>query len=229
MQRILLVEDERKIAESLGQGLKEQHFAVDIATDGLKGQILASQGGYDLYIIDINLPLMNGYDLCRQIRSSGENPRIILLTALGSTADKLTGFDSGADDYIVKPFDFKELLARIYALFRRSQPQPAGSHLLHAGNLEMNLDKQEVVRGGVSVPLTSKEFQLLEYLVRNRNKVVSRVDIARDVWDIDWETRTNVIDVYVNFLRKKIDRDFNPKLIHTLVGRGYILKDDDPI
>lgn len=229
MQRILLVEDERKIAESLGQGLKEQHFAVDIASDGLKGQSLAAQGGYDLYIIDINLPLMNGYDLCRQIRSSGENPRIILLTALGSTADKLTGFDSGADDYIVKPFDFKELLARIHALFRRSQPQPAGSHLLYAGNLEMNLDKQEVVRGGVAVPLTAKEFQLLEYLVRNRNKVVSRVDIARDVWDIDWETHTNVIDVYVNFLRKKIDRDFNPKLIHTLVGRGYILKDDDPI
>lgn len=229
MQRILLVEDERKIAESLGQGLKEQHFTVDIATDGVKGRNFFERQPFDLYIIDINLPLLNGYDLCRLIRSSDENARIILLTALGSTQEKLNGFDSGADDYIVKPFDFKELLARIHALFRRSQPQPIEGRLLHADNLEMNLDKQEVVRGGVSVPLTAKEFQLLEYLVRNRNKVVSRVDIARDVWDIDWETRTNVIDVYVNFLRKKIDRDFDPKLIHTLVGRGYMLKDDHSV
>jgi DNA-binding response OmpR family regulator len=229
MQRILLVEDERKIAESLGQGLKEQHFAVDIATDGVKGRNFFERQPFDLYIIDINLPLLNGYDLCRLIRSTDENARIILLTALGSTREKLNGFDSGADDYIVKPFDFKELLARIHALFRRSQPQPIESRMLHAGNLEMNLDKQEVMRGGVSVPLTAKEFQLLEYLVRNRNKVVSRVDIARDVWDIDWETRTNVIDVYVNFLRKKIDRDFDPKLIHTLVGRGYMLKDDHSV
>lgn len=223
--RILLVEDEKKIAESLGQGLAEQQFLVDIARDGLLGKKLFLENAYDLSIIDINLPLLNGYELCRFIRSSDENARIILLTALGTTDHKLAGFRMGTDDYIVKPFDFKELLARIGVLLRRSYAPPVESRYLKVANLMMHLENQEVSRGDVSISLTAKEFQLLEYFIRHKNKVVSRVDIARDVWEIDWETRTNVIDVYVNFLRKKIDRDFSPKLIHTLVGRGYILKD----
>ncbi|TDW96457.1 response regulator transcription factor [Dinghuibacter silviterrae] len=223
--RILLVEDERKIAESLQQGLGEQQFSVDIARDGLEGKKRSQETPYDLYIIDINLPLLDGYELCRLVRASDEHAKIILLTALGTTEHKLNGFQAGADDYIVKPFDFKELVARVGVLLRRSPAFVAEKRYLHAANLTMYLDTQEVTRDGLAIALTAKEFQLLEYLVRNKNKIVSRVDIARDVWDIDWETRTNVIDVYVNFLRKKIDRDFNPKLIHTLVGRGYILKD----
>ena len=225
--RILLVEDERKIADSLAQGLQEHQFQVDVALDGLKGKSLFQEHSYDLSIIDINLPGLNGYELCKFVRSSDPNARIILLTALGTTDDKLNGFQVGTDDYVVKPFDFNELLARIGVLLKRTSVQEA--HYLQVGNLTMHLENQEVHRDGIRIPLTAKEFQLLEYLVRHRGKLVSRADIARDVWDIDFETRTNVIDVYVNFLRKKIDRDFSPKLIHTLVGRGYILKDENKV
>ena len=223
--KILLVEDEKKIAESLKKGLTEQHYHVEVAFDGIIGKKLFETFPFDLIILDINLPGMNGYDLCREIRKKSEQIPVIMLTALSATDDKIEGFDAGADDYIVKPFDFKELLVRIRALLKRiNQNMPSGN-MLKVADLVMNLDSKEVTRAEVPISLTTKEFQLLEYLVRNKNRVVSRADIALNVWDIDFDTKTNVIDVYVNFLRKKVDKDFESKLIHTQVGMGYILKE----
>jgi len=170
---------------------------------------------------------MNGYELARHIRSYNEEILVIMLTAMNTTEDKIEGFEAGADDYIVKPFDFQELLVRIRALLKRLHHQPAaGANILKVGDLVMNLDSKEVSREGRNIPLTAKEFQLLEYLIRNKNKVVSRIDIAMNVWDIDFDTKTNVIDVYVNFLRKKIEKDFSSKLIYTQVGMGYVLKEN---
>ena len=224
--KILLVEDEKKIAETLRKGLTEHHYQVDVAYDGAAGKLLFDTNSYDLAILDINLPLMNGYELARHIRGYNEEILVIMLTAMNTTEDKIEGFEAGADDYIVKPFDFQELLVRIRALLKRLHHQPgAGSNILKVGDLVMNLDSKEVTREGRAIPLTAKEFQLLEYFIRNKNKVVSRIDIAMNVWDIDFDTKTNVIDVYVTFLRKKLDRDFPNKLIHTQVGMGYILKE----
>ncbi|HLI93571.1 MAG TPA: response regulator transcription factor [Puia sp.] len=225
--RILLVEDEKKIAESLRKGLSEHRYEVDVAYDGAIGRKLFDQKMYDLAILDINLPLMNGYELARYIRQSNDEILVIMLTAMNTTEDKIEGFEAGADDYIVKPFDFQELLVRIRALLKRLHHQPAaGANVLKVADLTMNLDSKEVSRDGRIIPLTAKEFQLLEYFIRNKNKVVSRVDIALNVWDIDFDTKTNVIDVYVNFLRKKIEKDFASKLIYTQVGMGYVLKEN---
>ncbi|MBC7629614.1 response regulator transcription factor [Ferruginibacter sp.] len=223
--KILLVEDEKKIADTLSKGLRELDYHVQTAYDGNIGLRIFDSGSFNLIITDINIPGINGYDLCRIIRSRNQHIPIIMLTALNTTDDKIEGFDAGADDYLVKPFEFKELLARIRALLKRTMNQqlPAGN-ILKVANLEMNIDSMEVNRDGKSINLTAKEFQLLEYFMRNRNRVVSRADIAVKVWDIDFDTKTNVIDVYVNFLRNKIDRDFEPKLIHTQVGMGYMLK-----
>ena len=222
---ILLVEDEKKIADALKMGLGEQQFNVELAYDGLIGKRLFETHSFDLIILDINLPGINGYDLCKHIRARNEKVPVIMLTALDTTDDKIEGFDAGADDYIVKPFDFKELLVRIRALLKRIHKQVHTGNLLKVDDLVMNLDSKEVSRSGKAIPLTAKEFQLLEYFVRNKNRVVSRVDIALNVWDIDFETKTNVIDVYVNFLRKKLEKDEGKRLIHTQVGMGYILKD----
>ncbi|HTI12444.1 MAG TPA: response regulator transcription factor [Puia sp.] len=225
--KILLVEDEKKIAETLRKGLTEQHYEVDVAYDGGAGKKLFDTNPYDLAILDINLPVMNGYELARHIRSYNEEILVIMLTAMNTTEDKIEGFEAGADDYIVKPFDFQELLVRIRALLKRLHHQPgAGTNILKVGDLIMNLDSKEVTREGRTIPLTAKEFQLLEYFIRNKNKVVSRIDIAMNVWDIDFDTKTNVIDVYVNFLRKKIEKDFSSKLIYTQVGMGYVLKEN---
>jgi two-component system copper resistance phosphate regulon response regulator CusR len=222
---ILLVEDEKKIADILKKGLTEQHFHVTLAYDGIIGQKLFESGHFDLVILDINLPGINGYELCRIIRNRNEKVPVIMLTALTATEDKIEGFESGADDYIVKPFDFKELLVRIRALLKRIYQHVQPGNILKVSDLVMNMESKEVTRSGQSISLTAKEFQLLEYFVRNKNRVVSRADIALNVWDIDFDTKTNVIDVYVNFLRKKIDKDFPNKLIHTQVGMGYILKE----
>lgn len=224
--KILLVEDEKKIAESLKKGLTEQHYHVEVAYDGIIGKKLFETFPFDLIILDINLPGMNGYDLCREIRKKSEQIPVIMLTALSATDDKIEGFDAGADDYIVKPFDFKELLVRIRALLKRTNQNMPSGNMLKVADLVMNLDSKEVTRAETPISLTTKEFQLLEYLVRNKNRVVSRADIALNVWDIDFDTKTNVIDVYVNFLRKKVDKDFESKLIHTQVGMGYILKEN---
>lgn len=222
--RILLVEDEKKIADSLKKGLSEQNYHVEVAYDGIEGKKLFESQKFDLVILDINLPGHNGYTLCKKIRNRNPSIPIVMLTALSATDDKIEGFDAGADDYIVKPFDFKELLVRIRALLKRVYNNIPIGNILRVGDLIINLDSKEVTRGGNGIALTAKEFQLLEYLVKNRNKVVSRADIALNVWDIDFDTKTNVIDVYVNFLRKKLDHDFEKKIIHTHVGVGYVLK-----
>jgi DNA-binding response OmpR family regulator len=223
--KILIVEDEKKIADSLKKGLSEQNYQVDVAYDGISGKIQFESQPYDLVILDINLPGMSGISLCKKIRNRNPTIPIVMLTAVSATDNKIEGFDAGADDYIVKPFEFKELLVRIRALLKRIyQIIPVGN-ILKVGDLVINLDSKEVARGGNGISLTAKEFQLLEYLVRNRNKVVSRADIALNVWDIDFDTKTNVIDVYVNFLRKKLDHDHEKKIIHTQIGVGYILKE----
>lgn len=229
-QHILLVEDEKKIADALQSGLMEELFDVDVAYNGLEGKKLYLSNDYDLIILDINMPFINGYELCRIIRERDSRIPIIMLTALNLTDNKVQGFDMGADDYIVKPFEFRELLARIKAMLRRADAQtenPEEEKILSIADLEVNLDNKEVKRSNQKITLTAKEFQLLEYLLKNKGKVVSRSDIAKDVWDIDFDTQTNVIDVYVNFLRKKLDKDFSPKLIHTQVGMGYILKTEE--
>lgn len=223
--KILLAEDEKKIADVLQQGLTEQQYLVTVAYDGNIARELIETQGFDLVILDINLPGMNGYDLCRYIRNRDEKIPVIMLTAMSSLSDKLEGFDAGADDYILKPFDFKELLVRIKALLKRIHRHVVPGTVLKVSDVVMNLENKEVKRGGKPIPLTAKEFQLLEYFVKNKNRTVSRADIALNVWDLDFDTKTNVIDVYVNFLRKKLEKDGMPRLIHTQVGMGYILKE----
>lgn len=226
-RKILLVEDEPKIADTLKQGLIENGFHAELAYDGNIGWKLFQTHSFDLVVLDINLPGLNGYELCKMIRTQDAQVPVIMLTALSSLNDKIEGYDAGADDYIIKPFEFKELLMKIRALLRRSLSQqvPMGN-MLKADELEMNLDSKEVFRDGQPIQLTAKEFQLLEYLMRNKNKVVSRADIAVHVWDIDFDTNTNVIDVYINYLRNKVDKPFEEKLIQTQVGMGYILKEN---
>ena len=225
-RRILIVEDEKKIADTIKFGLSEFGFDVEVSYDGIVGLHLFNAQDFNLVILDINLPGMNGYELCKAIRSKNQQIPIIMLTSMIALKDKVEGYDSGADDYMIKPFEFKELLMKIRALLKRtmSQSLPVGN-VLKASDLEMNLDSKEVKRDDKKINLTSKEFQLLEYLLRNKNKVVSRVDIAINVWDVDFETNTNVIDVYISYLRNKVDKGFKHKLIQTHVGMGYILKE----
>jgi len=225
-RKILIVEDERKIADTLKFGLEEKGFYVEVAYDGTIGHRIFKSHKFNLIILDINLPGINGFELCRMMRKEDPNIPIIMVTSLPTIDDKVEGYDSGADDYIVKPFEFKELLLKIRALLKRTMFQnfPMGN-LLHADDLEMNLESKEVKRAGTKINLTAKEFQLLEFLLRNKNKVVSRADLAMSVWDIDFERSTNVIDVYINYLRKKVDKNFEHKLIQTHVGMGYILKE----
>jgi two-component system, OmpR family, copper resistance phosphate regulon response regulator CusR len=225
-RRILIVEDEKKIADTIKFGLGEFGFEVEVSYDGIVGLHLFNAQDFNLVILDINLPGMNGYDLCKAIRLKNQQIPIIMLTSMIALKDKVEGYDSGADDYMIKPFEFKELLLKIRALLKRTMNQslPVGN-VLKASDLEMNLDSKEVKRDDKIINLTSKEFQLLEYLLRNKNKVLSRVDIAIHVWDVDFETNTNVIDVYISYLRNKVDKGFTHKLIQTHVGMGYILKE----
>lgn len=226
-QRILLVEDEQKIADTLKLGLTENGYTVEVAYDGTVGLKLFETAPFHLIVLDLNLPGINGYELCKIIRSKNAQVPVIMLTALSSLNDKIEGYDAGADDYIIKPFEFKELLMKIRVLLKRTMQQPvAAGNILKAGDLVMNLDSKEVRREDRVINLTAKEFQLLEYLLRNKNKVVSRADIAINVWDIDFDTNTNVIDVYINYVRNKVDKPFGEKLIQTQVGMGYILKEN---
>ena len=226
-RKILIVEDEKKIADTIKLGLTENGYQIDVAYDGNIGHKLYTANDYNLVILDINLPGMNGYELCKIIRAGNPGIPIIMLTAMSTLNDKVEGYDAGADDYLVKPFEFKELLLKIRVLLKRTMQQniPVGN-VLKAADLEMNLDSKEVKRDGVPINLTAKEFQLLEYLMRNKNRVVSRADIAINVWDIDFDTNTNVIDVYINYVRNKVDKNFPKKLIQTQVGMGYILKEN---
>jgi two-component system copper resistance phosphate regulon response regulator CusR len=225
-RRILLIEDERKIADTLKFGLEENGFQVEVAYDGSIGLKLFEIFTFDIVVLDINLPGLNGYELCKIIRARNNQVPVIMLTALTSLDHKIEGYDSGADDYLIKPFEFRELMMKLRVLLRRSAVSSISTvgNILKADDLEMNLDSREVKREGMLINLTTKEFQLLEYLLRNKNRVVSRADIAINVWDIDFDTNTNVIDVYINYVRNKIDKPFEHKLIQTQIGMGYILK-----
>lgn len=228
--KILIVEDEARVLQFIKQGLEENGFEVDSAYDGEFGRKLALSKKYDIIILDVIIPRLNGLELCKKIREHDKSVKILMLTALGTLNDKLIGFDAGADDYLVKPFDFPELLARIKSLVKRtshiSDNAESSSHIIHVADLELNLNNKRVRRGGREITLTAKEFALLELLALNKNKVLSKSEIAEKVWSITFDSGTNVIEVYINFLRKKIDKDFSVKLLHTLVGMGYILKDE---
>lgn len=226
---ILVVEDEVKVADLIKRGLEAQGFKVEIAYDGMMGRRLGVQKKYDLIILDVNLPHENGYEVCRSIRERNAKVPILFLTALDTLDDKLIGFDAGADDYIPKPFEMKELLARVRVFLKRSgsyNADPAGSRMLQVADLILDIDSKTVVRAGRKVELTAKEFHLLQYFLENKNRVVSKVDIAEKIWNITFDTGTNVIEVYVNYLRNKVDKGFDRKLIHTIIGMGYVLKEE---
>lgn len=225
--KILIVEDERSIADALYTGLKESGFDATAAYYGENGFELFRQEHFDLVLLDINLGDIDGFELCRRIRLADISIGIIMLTSLHEFSNKMLGYDAGADDYIVKPIDFQELLLKIGALLKRTMKTATPVSILKSHDLEMDLNKKEVKRGDYKINLTAKEFHLLEYLLRNKNKVVSRAEIAMHVWGIDFNTNTNVIDVYISYLRNKIDRNFNPKLIHTHFRMGFVLKENE--
>lgn len=229
MNRILVLEDEQRVAGLLQRGLEEIGYSVTVAYDGDMGLRLFKAGEFDLVISDIIMPKMNGFEFCKEIRAINKTVPVIMLTALGATDDKLEGFDAGADDYMVKPFDIRELDARIRVLLKRSSAANGEEEPEHisCGSLTVDLKTRSVEREGMPVKLTPKEFNLLVYMVRNAGRVVSRVEIAEKVWNTHFDTGTNFIDVYINYLRKKIDRDFEPKLIHTVAGVGFILRNGD--
>jgi DNA-binding response OmpR family regulator len=221
--KVLIIEDEPKVVEFLKKGLEELGYEVDIAYDGQMGERLAQKNTYNIILMDVIMPMVNGYELCRRIREKNQSVPIIMLTALGATDDKLTGFDAGADDYLVKPFEFKELIARIKALTKRATGVVQAQNNLKVFDLTLDLDKKSLTRGSKTIDLTAKEFGLLELLMLNKGRVLSRAEIAEKIWDITFDTGTNVVDVYINILRKKVDKDFENKLIHTKIGMGYYL------
>lgn len=222
---ILIVEDEVKVANHLKQGLEENGYSVNIAYDGSMGLRLFEQNKYELVLLDAVLPGKNGFEICREIRKNNLSTKIIMLTALGTTDDKVEGLESGADDYLVKPFDFRELLARIKVVCKRTSIEQLSSSVLKMADLELDLIKKVAKRNNETIELTAKEYSLLEFLMRNKARVLSRIQIIEKVWELDFDTGTNVVDVYVNILRKKIDKRSTRKLIHTRVGMGYYMDD----
>lgn len=226
MIKILLIEDEPKTVQSLKQGLEENHYAVDVAYDGNMGKQLAMRTTYQLIISDIIIPGINGLELCKYLRAEGIQTPILMLTALSTTDDKLVGFEAGADDYLAKPFDFKEFLARVKALIKRSNQTLIEAQVLKFADLELDLTSKIVTRAGQKINLTAKEFQLMEYFLRNQEKVISKAEIAENIWEVEDEGSSNLIEVYVNYLRKKVDKGFPSKLIHTQFGMGYILRQE---
>lgn len=220
---ILLIEDEPEVAAFIKTGLEEQQHHLTVVYDGLEGAAIAIQQNFDLLILDILLPNYSGLKVCQQVRVHKKDLPILMLTAMGTLTDKVKGFENGADDYLTKPFHFEELLARINALTRR-RTNPSGK-IYKVDDLEVDCNKSTVYRAGVEIPLTTKEFTLLEILIANKNKVLSRSEIAGEVWGINFDRGTNLIDVYINYLRTKIDKNQSKKLIHTVIGRGYVLKD----
>jgi heavy metal response regulator len=221
--RILVIEDEKKVADFIKRGLKEEGYVVDVTSDGEDGYFQATEIPYDLIVLDLMLPKLDGLSLCRKLRQNDIQTPLIMLTAKDSVKDKVIGLDSGADDYLTKPFSFEELLARIRALLRkRKNQQPIQ---LKVADLVLDLVSHKVWRGKNEIILTVKEYTLLEYFMRNAGTVITRTMISEHVWDINFDTFTNVIDVYVNYLRNKIDKDQKIKLIHTVRGRGYVLEE----
>ena len=222
--RILVVEDQPKMASFIKKGLLAQGHIVDLAETGSAAESLVSDSPYDLIVLDVGLPDQNGMDTARHIRRDGYKGPILMLTALSSTKDKIHGLDAGADDYLTKPFDFEELLARIRALLRRNSGSETSTKLRFS-DIELDMVLRKVVRANIELNLTAREFSLLEYFMRHPNRPLTRVEISEHVWDVNFDTNTNVIDVYINMLRKKVDTPFSKKLIHTMVGFGYILKE----
>lgn len=223
--KILLIEDEIKTAIALKKGLEEFHYDTDVANDGEEGINKARNKSYDLIITDIMMPVLNGIEFCSKLRKEGINTPVLMLTALGTIDDKTIGFESGADDYLVKPFEFKELLLRVKALLKRSPIISEAKNELRFSDMELDLETKSVYREGKTIELTAREFALMEYFLRNPERVISKKEIAEKVWDINFDTGTNVIEVYVNYLRNKVDKNFSKKLIHTAHGMGYILKE----
>jgi two-component system copper resistance phosphate regulon response regulator CusR len=222
--KILLIEDEKELTRTLKKGLKEAGYNVDVVYDGESGVSLAVTGEYDCIILDYRLPKLNGLEVCREIRRNKVNTPILMLTVVDSVEMKVQCLDAGADDYLTKPFSFSELLARIRALTRRSR---SGSNIIQVEDLILNPSSRTVTRGGKKIYLTPREYDLLYFLLVNQGRVVTRMEIAENVWGINFDRGTNYVDVYINYLRKKIDYGFSKKLIHTVRGVGYVLKAED--
>ncbi len=228
MHKILVIEDEQRVAQLIKTGLCELGFDASVAYDGDMGLRLFKSGGFSLVVSDVILPGMNGFELCREIRKLNPDVPVLMLTALGSTDDKLDGFDAGADDYMVKPFDFRELAARINILLKRktiSGGQVEVSSEVRYADLLIDKKTSKVSRGGTDIKLSPKEYKLLLYMAENADRIITRDEISEKVWDTHFDTGTNFIDVYINYLRKKVDRDFDVKLIHTRTGMGFIFTD----
>lgn len=223
--KILIVEDEPKVASFIKNGLGDNLYESDIAYDSVSAEKLFRQYKYDLIILDLIIPGIGGLELCKKLKSQRPDIPVLMLTALGTTEDKIEGFDAGANDYLVKPFEFRELVARVKVLLRTFDKTYESGSKLMAGDLELDLDRKTVKRGNLQISLTSKEFSLLEYFMRNPGRVLTRNEIAEKVWDVNYDFSTNVVDVYVNFLRKKIDKGFDKKYIRTRVGFGYVFED----
>lgn len=224
--KVLLVEDEPKMLRSLCKGLKENAIEVDAVADGIAGRAMASANDYTVIVSDVIMPGMSGIELIKELRAAGNQTPVLLLSALSLTDEKVSGFDAGADDYLTKPFEFRELLVRLRALARRPVNSYQTTALLTFADVQMNLDTKDFFRAGQKIPLTPREFALMEYFLRNPGRMISRNEISERVWNLNFDTGTNVIEVYVNFLRKKIERGFSTKLIHTQFKTGYILREE---
>ena len=224
-KNILVIEDEHNVAIFIKQGLEDTGYTTLLAYDGNMAFELLNQNTVDLVLLDIILPGMDGREIAREIKKRESAPPILMLTALGTTENIVQGLDSGADDYLVKPFKFSELLARIRALTRRSNTHIKIGGKIIVQDLELDSNTKIVKRGGIEIKLTTTEFRLLEFLMKNKNRVSSRVDILESVWDINFNMATNVVDVYINYLRNKIDKDFDNKLIQTVIGMGYVIRE----
>ena len=233
MKKIILIEDETSVVSFIKKGLQENGYEISVAFDGLTGAKLVKENDFDLVILDIMLPEMNGLEVCKEIRKTNKHVPILFLTALGTSENIVLGLESGGDDYLVKPFKFIELVARVKSLLRRSNNVSAleneeenaySEHTYHFSDLSLNDYTKKVIRAGEEVSLTSTEYKLLLYFLNNPEKVISRAEILDAVWGVNYDMGTNVVDVYVNYLRKKIDTEEDNKLIHTVIGMGYVLK-----
>lgn len=222
--RILVVEDEKKVASFIKKGLEEEYYSVDVAFDGKEGLKLALSEEYDLIILDLMLPFKDGLSILKELRAEKIFTPVLILTARDTIQDKVTGLDSGADDYLAKPFSFEELLARIRALLRRNSVDK--NNILKAGDLKLDTQAHKAYRNDIEIQLTAKEYAILEYLMRNKNRVVSRTKISEHIYEFHFDPETNVIDVYINKLRNKVDKGFEKPIIHTVRGVGYLIKDD---
>lgn len=222
--RILLVDDDQQLASFVRMGLEDHQIKVTVAYDGTMGERIATTGEFDVIVLDVMLPGINGFELCKRIRQNNIQTPVIMLTSLDSTDDKVTGLDTGADDYLSKPFEFPELLARINALHRRDRKEITDP-VFHIADLEIDTEGKKVRRGGTEINMTATEYRILELLALHQGKVFERIEIAQEIWGFSFNTGTNVIDVHISAIRKKMDQDFEPKLIHTVPGFGYVLRE----